>query len=71
MSNLQPSSYRSPLERSIEEFAARHGLADEWRRWRAEHPVEPPGAGIDFAADMRDRRKGERRQGGDRRSSAR
>lgn len=56
------------LQREIDAFVRRHGLAGEWERWQEErlgeaHEPTPPGGGIDFAPDARERRKGDRRRG--------
>ncbi len=70
--NLQ-QRFSSILE-SVEAFVAEHGLAAEWRAWQETHPLqhpEPPGSGIDFAADMRDQAKGDRRAGERRRGERR
>jgi hypothetical protein len=57
------------LMEEMEEFARRHDLESEWRAFCRErdlriHEPAPEGAGIDYAPDMRDRRKGARRTGG-------
>jgi hypothetical protein len=56
------------LRREIDDFVRRHGLAEAWERWQEErlgesHEPTPPGGGIDFAPDARERRKGDRRRG--------
>ncbi len=75
MSRPKPTTASGTVpEEDVRAFLRERDLEAEWNAWRArrEAAIEPPeGAGIDFAPDMRDRRKGDRRDNPGRRSSDR